>query len=70
MNSPTQSPAADHKKESSSLLTKIKAFLGLGEASVRQDLQEVLDEAKTDEDRKSTRLNSSHVKRSRMPSSA
>ncbi len=49
MNSPTQSPAADHKKESSSLLTKIKAFLGLGEASVRQDLQEVLDEAKTDD---------------------
>ena len=34
------------------------------------DLQKVKDGAQLSEDRKSTRLNSSHVKRSRMPSSA
>ena len=49
MNSPIQSQPNDNKKETSGLLMKIKSFLGLEEASVRQDLQEVLDEAKTDD---------------------
>jgi len=49
MTSPTHSQNGDHKKDASSLLTRLKAFLGMEEASVRQDLQEVLDEAKTDD---------------------
>ena len=41
-----------------------------GHFLVWQDQTETLEKIQAEEDRKSTRLNSSHVKRSRMPSSA
>ena len=48
----------------------IKALSFGGGGALEKDVQKKLDENADDADRKSTRLNSSHLARSRMPSSA
>ena len=53
--------------EAFGLLAMASAFVVFSEFLVRESLSEVLIST---EDRKSTRLNSSHLARSRMPSSA
>mgnify|MGYP003351174840 CR=1 FL=1 len=71
----------DHPDRQASLAAAVKAglgqrslvlvgMMGAGKTSVGKRLAAVLDMPFVDADRKSTRLNSSHVSESRMPSSA
>ena len=66
---PTLVPAVEAEKMTSTIVQKGWTFLGLSNARMsRQPI--VLDEVVNIRDRKSTRLNSSHIPLSRMPSSA
>ena len=66
------SSAADdkEKKELREAILKVAAALEKKDAAMAKKLAEGLKGTDLEEDRKSTRLNSSHIQKSRMPSSA